>query len=55
MSKEMADKFGELISKLDTACGMLLVASMKDGRVREAMEKVTEVSVELGEMVNEEY
>lgn len=43
----------EMISKLDGACGRLLVASMKDPVVREAMEMVTEVSIALGEMAEE--
>lgn len=38
----------EMIGKLDGACGRLLVASMKDPVVREAMEMVTEVSIALG-------
>ncbi|WP_158301772.1 hypothetical protein [Paenibacillus mesophilus] len=41
-------KMDDLISDLDTAAGMLLVASMKDETVRAAMEKITHVSVELG-------
>ena len=40
----------ELISKLDTVTGMLIVESMKNPLIREAMELVMEVSVELGEM-----
>lgn len=43
----------EMISKLDGACGRLLVASMQDPVVREAMEMVTEVSIALGEMGQE--
>lgn len=43
----------EMISKLDGACGRLLVAAMKDTVVREAMEMVTEVSIALGEMGQE--
>mgnify|MGYP001199968054 CR=1 FL=1 len=41
--------FEEMISRLDTACGMLLVAAMSDRTVRDAMEMVTTVSVSLGE------
>ena len=41
--------FEEMISRLDTACGMLLVAAMSDATVREAIETVTTVSVSLGE------
>ena len=44
------DKLNELISKLDTASGMLLVASMSNKEVKKAMELITEVSVELGEI-----
>ena len=43
----------EMISKLDGACGRLLVAAMKDPVVREAMEMVTAVSIALGEMGEE--
>lgn len=46
---EMKLSFEEMISKLDTACGMLLVASMSDTNVRDAMEMVTTVSISLGE------
>lgn len=46
MNLEMS--IDEMISKLDGACGRLLVASMKDPVVREAMEMVTEVSLALG-------
>ena len=45
---------GEMISKLDGACGRLLVSAMKDPVVKEAMEMVTEVSIELGEMADDE-
>ena len=41
--------FEKMISMLDTACGMLLVAAMSDRTVRDAMEMVTNVSVSLGE------
>jgi hypothetical protein len=37
-----------LISELDMAAGMLIVASMTDETVRTAMENITHVSVELG-------
>ena len=46
---ELKLTFEEMISRLDTACGMLLVAAMSDATVREAMEKVTSVSLSLGE------
>ena len=41
--------FEEMISRLDTACGMLLVAATGNPTVREAMELVTSVSLSLGE------
>lgn len=41
--------FEEMISRLDTACGMLLVAAKSDATVREAMETITTVSISLGE------
>jgi hypothetical protein len=41
-------KIDELISELDTAAGMLIVASLADETVRTAMEKINHVSVELG-------
>jgi hypothetical protein len=41
--------FEEMVSRLDTACGMLIVAAMSDRTVRDAMEMVTTVSVSLGE------
>jgi hypothetical protein len=44
----------EMISKLDGACGRLLITAMKDPVVREAMEMVTEVSLALGELEQEE-
>lgn len=40
----------EMVSKLDGACGRLIVASMRDTVVMEAKEMVTEVSIALGEM-----
>ena len=41
---------GEMISMLDGAAGRLLVASMKDNVIREAMEMITKVSLALGEV-----
>lgn len=52
-SEENSMKIDETISKLDGACGRLLVAAMKDPVVREAMEMVTEVSIALGELGEE--
>lgn len=47
-------KIDKMISKLDTATGMLLVASMKDSTVRKAMELITGVSIALGELAEEQ-
>lgn len=51
MTKKESEKIGELISKLDESVGKLLVAAMKDNLVKEAMEQVSEVSFDLGNMV----
>lgn len=48
----MEDKFGEIISALDTAAGMLIVASMTDSTVRKAMELVTQASLDLGNLID---
>ena len=53
--EELIMPLDEMISKLDTACGMLLVAAMRDKTVREAMELVTSVSLALGEIESVEY
>lgn len=45
----------EMISALDKAAGMLLVASMKDATVRQAMELITNVSLSLGEIKTIEW
>lgn len=45
----------EMISKLDTACGMLLVASMKNKEVFEAKELIMAVSLALGEVEDLRY
>ena len=47
MSEKMS--FEDMISALDDVCGRLLVASMKNPEIREAMEMVTKVSLSLGE------
>ena len=47
--EEIKLSFEEMISRLDTACGMLIVAAMSDRTVREAMEMITTVSLSLGE------
>ena len=44
----------DLISELDTAVGMLLVTAMSgNSEVKAAMEKVSHVSVTLGELAEE--
>jgi len=47
------EKIDKLISELDTASGMLIVASIKDKTVRQAKEKVSKVSFELGNLIEE--
>lgn len=47
-------KLEQLISELDTAVGMLLVAARHSTTVREAMEKISSVSSELGEIAWQE-
>ena len=47
MSEKMS--FEDMISALDGACGRLLIASMRNPEIREAMEMVTKVSLSLGE------
>jgi len=51
MTKKEIDKIGELISKLDTSVGKLIVPAMNNPLVKEAMEEVSKVSFELGNMV----
>lgn len=46
-------KIDKMMSKLDTACGMLLVASIANKEVRKAIEIVTEVSIALGDIGDE--
>lgn len=52
MDKYERSKVDKLISRLDTAAGMLLVAAMKDGTVKDAMEIVSQVSFDLGNMLD---
>ena len=47
------EKIDKLISELDTAAGMLIVASTKDKTIKQAMEKVSNVSFELGNLIEE--
>jgi hypothetical protein len=51
MTKKEIEKIDKLISKLDTGVGKLLVPAMRDGLVKEAMQEVSEVSCELGNML----
>jgi hypothetical protein len=46
-------KITNLISRLDTSTGMLLAASAKDNLIKHAMEKVSGVSFELGQIIDE--
>lgn len=41
--------FDEMISKLDEAAGRILVESIHNSVIREAMELITAVSISLGE------
>jgi hypothetical protein len=43
----------EMISTLDAATGRLIVMSMQNKEVREAMEMISKVSISLGEYVEE--
>lgn len=54
MNEELADKLDALISELDTACGMLIVAAMSNPVVKEAHEKVMNVSVRLADIINDD-
>jgi len=47
------EKLGKIISALDTAAGMLIVAAMKDQTVRKAMELVSQASFDLGNLISE--
>ena len=45
--------FEDMISALDGAAGRLIVQSMKDPVISEAMEMITNVSLSLGEWMSE--
>jgi len=47
------DKISKLISELDTSVGMLIVASANNRTVYDAMEKVSGVSFELGNLIDD--
>lgn len=46
---ELKMSIEEMISTLDAAAGRLIVASMENTTIKEAMEMVTNVSISLGE------
>jgi len=46
-------KLTKMISELDTVIGMLIVASTSDSTVAKAKEKVIQVSIALGEFIEE--
>jgi hypothetical protein len=48
---KVEDKLDKIISALDTAAGMLIVAAMKDKTIRKAMELVSQASFDLGNLV----
>jgi hypothetical protein len=50
MTKKEDKIISEVIEKLDGACGRLLVTAMKVPEVREAIEMVTQASIDLGEL-----
>lgn len=43
-------KIEKMITELDTAAGMILVGAMKDPVILQAMGKINNVSIELGEL-----
>lgn len=50
---ELKMSIEEMISMLDGAAGRLIVASMENTTIKEAMEMVTNVSISLGEWVTD--
>lgn len=48
--KELRLSYDEMISLLDGAAGRLIVPSMSDHAVREALDMITKVSISLGEL-----
>jgi hypothetical protein len=54
MDKYERSKVDKLTSELDGAAGRLIVAAMRDNTVKEAMEMITKVSIELGNMIEQE-
>lgn len=51
MNDKEKDKIGKIISELDTAVGKLLVPSMKDKLVEDAMKQVSFISFQLTNML----
>lgn len=49
----MDEKLAEIISALDTATGMLIVAAMRDQTVHKAMEIVSKASFDLGNLIDD--
>ena len=50
MTKKEEKVIEKAIHEIDTATGMLIIASMMDRTIREAMEKLTQVSIKLGNL-----
>jgi len=50
MTKKESEVLDKAIHELDTACGMLLVMAMRDKTVSDAMEKITQVSFDIGNL-----
>ena len=51
MTEKEKEKIDKEIHELDAAVGMMLVAAMKDPLLKQAMEKVSTVSFNLGMML----
>jgi hypothetical protein len=51
--EKLDERLGKLVSELDTAAGMLIVASMTDSTVNKAHKLVLDVSLALDEIINE--
>ena len=52
MTKTESEKIAKLISKLDEAVGKLIVPAMRDKLTKDAMQQVSKVSFELGNMLD---
>lgn len=51
MDNKEIKKIEKMIQELDTAAGMLIVSAMGNKEVMKAMEKISKVSFDLGNMV----